>query len=262
MAPLFDMHLRALRRDRAARSGAELFLLERAFADCVERLALVERRFERGLLIGCPDSHWPARLRDLVEEVDVRDPGALFAEWAEGEVIVEDDWSAPADTYDFVLAVGTLDTVNDLPRALKSIARSMRPESLFLGALSGGDTLPQLRSAMRAADLATGIASPHIHPRIEASALAPLLAQAGLVMPVVDVDRAQVSYQSIDRLIADLRGMGATNMLRERLRRPLSRQGLEAARKCFAAAGDGGRTVETVEIIHFAAWTPQAFPVT
>jgi SAM-dependent methyltransferase len=256
---LFDMQLRALRRDRAARSGAELFLLERAFADCLERLALVERRFERALLISCPDAGWPARLRDFGMQVDVRDPGALFAKRADGEIIVEDDWTA-ADAYDFVLAVGTLDTVNDLSRALKSIARSMRPASLFLAALSGGDTLPQLRSAMRAADLATGIASPHIHPRIEASALAPLLAQAGFVMPVVDVDRAQVSYQSIDRLIADLRRMGATNTLGERSRRAVSRQAREAARRCFAAAGDGRRTVETFEILHFAAWTPTNIP--
>lgn len=261
VAPLFDMQLRALRRDRAARSGPELFLLERAFADCLERLALVDRRFERGLLIGCPDAGWLARLRDFGVQVDVRDPGALFAERAGGEVIVEDDWTPAPDAYDFVLAVGTLDTVNDLPRALKSIALSMRPASLFLAALSGGDTLPQLRSAMRAADLATGIASPHIHPRIEASALAPLLAQAGFVMPVVDVDRAQVSYQSIDRLIADLRGMGATNILGERSRRALSRQAREAAGRCFAAAGDGRRTVETFEILHFAAWTPTSIPL-
>ena len=35
---LFDMELRALRRDRAARMGPELFLLDRAFYDCVDRL--------------------------------------------------------------------------------------------------------------------------------------------------------------------------------------------------------------------------------
>jgi methyltransferase family protein len=256
VTPLFDMRLRALRRDRAARSGAELFLLERAFADCLERLELVGRRFEHGLLIGCPDAQWPSRLGDLVTKVEVRDPGPLFASRAGGEVIVEDDWTPSAGTYDFVLAIGTLDTVNDLPRALTSIARSMRPAALCLGALSGGDTLPQLRSAMRAADLVAGTASPHIHPRIEASALAPLLTQAGFVMPVVDIDRAQVSYQSFDRLILDLRKMGATNLLSQRSRDPLLKQALAAARRCFAAAGDRGRTIETFEILHFAAWTP------
>lgn len=256
---LFDMELRALRRDRAARIGPELFLFERAFADCLDRLALVQRRFERGLLIGCPDSDWPTRLREFVDDVDVGDPSRLFANAAGGEAIVEDGWTCSPGSYDLVLAIGTLDTVNDLPRALTSVCRSLHAESLFLGAVSGGDTLPQLRAAMRAADLVTGIASPHIHPRIEASALAPLLSHAGFVMPVVDVDRVQVSYSSLDRLIADLRRMGATNVLGARSRENLSKPGLTAAREHFAEAGDGSRTTETFEILHFAAWTPPAF---
>ena len=254
------MELRALRRDRAARIGPELFLFERAFADCLDRLALVQRRFERGLLIGCPDADWPTRLREFVDDVEVRDPGRLFADGAGGDAIVEDDWTCSPDSYDLVLAIGTLDTVNDLPRALTSVCRSLHAESLFLGAFSGGDTLPQLRTAMRAADLVTGIASPHVHPRIEASALAPLLSHAGFGMPVVDVDRVQVSYPSLDRLIADLRRMGATNVLSARSRENLSKPALAAARQCFAEAGDGNRTVETFEILHFAAWTPTALP--
>ena len=44
MAELFDMRMRAMRRDRAARIGPELFLYERAFADCLERIELMQRR--------------------------------------------------------------------------------------------------------------------------------------------------------------------------------------------------------------------------
>jgi hypothetical protein len=97
---------------------------------------------------------------------------------------------------------------------------------------------------------------PHVHPRIEASALAPLLAAAGFTSPVVDVDRAQVSYRSFGRLVADLRAMAATSILRARSRKPLSREALAAAAAAFSAAGDGERTTETFEILHFAAWTP------
>jgi hypothetical protein len=112
---------------------------------------------------------------------------------------------------------------------------------------------------MRAADAVAGIASPHVHPRIEAAALAPLLSHAGFVMPVVDVDRVQVSYSSLDRLITDLRRMGATNLLSARSRENLSKKALAAARQCFVETGDGNRTVETFEILHFAAWTPAVF---
>ena len=116
-----------MRRDRAARTGPELFLYERAFADCLERIELMQRRFARALLIGCPDPGWPERLRSVCEDVDVRDPGELFAQSARGSTLVEDAWLPPEQVYDLVLAVGTLDTVNDLPLALRLSAMSCSP---------------------------------------------------------------------------------------------------------------------------------------
>jgi hypothetical protein len=107
---------------------------------------------------------------------------------------------------------------------------------------------------MRAADAVEGIAAPHVHPRIEASALAPLLSSAGFANPVVDIDRAPVSYRSLDRLLADLRAMAATNILTARPRF-VGRNARAAAIQAFADAGDGERTIETFEILHFAAWT-------
>jgi hypothetical protein len=253
---LFDMQLRALRRDRTARIGPELFLYERAFDECLDRISLLHRRFERALLIGSPDWDWPSRLSEFASDVDVRDPGPLFARAASGETIVEDRWTPEADSYNLVLAIGTLDSVNELPRALIATRFAMRPEGLFIGALSGGDTLPQLRSAMRTADQVSGAASPHVHPRIEAAALAPLLSAAGFINAVVDVDRAQVSYPSLSRLVADLRRMAATNILTARARTPLSRAAAAAATKSFADSSENGRTTETFEILHFACWAP------
>lgn len=249
-----------MRRDRAARNGAELFLYERTFEDCLERIALVERRFEHAMLVGCPDPGWPGRMGAVAGSVDVRDPGRLFAEAAGGETIVEDAWTPAARARDLVLAIGTLDTVNDLPRALASIFAAMRPGALFIGAISGGDTLPRLRGAMRAADRTTGEASPHVHPRIEASAVAALLSAAGFARPVVDVDRVEVAYPSLGKLVVDLRAMGATNILTARSRRPLTRTAWSAASATFTTAGDGRRTLEIFEILHFAAWTPTGMP--
>jgi NADH dehydrogenase [ubiquinone] 1 alpha subcomplex assembly factor 5 len=216
----------------------------------------MQRPFERALLIGCPDVRWPDRVQPFARIVDVRDPGTLFAERADGEVLVEEAWLPSEATYDLVIAIGTLDTVNELPLALRLIGHAMRPGGLVIGALSGGDTVPQLRHAMRAADIVSGAAAPHVHPRIEPSALAPLLSDAGFVNPVVDVDRVPVSYRSFDRLIDDLRAMAATNVLAARPRF-MSRVARAAAADAFAAAGEEGRTVETFEILHFAAWTQQ-----
>jgi hypothetical protein len=255
VAELFDKDLRALRRDRAFREGVELFLYERAISDCLDRIGLIQRRFRSALLIGCPDPDWPKRLRDLVDRVDTLDPGAAFAAAAGGRQIVEDELVAEPGAHDLCIAIGTLDTVNDLLQALVRIRLLLGPSALFLGALAGGDTLPQLRAAMRAADQVGGSAVPHVHPRIEAAALAPLLSAAGFTMPVVDVDRVQVSYESLTRLVDDLRRMGATNILSARSRRSLVKAERIAAIEAFASAQQDGRTTETFEILHFAAWT-------
>jgi NADH dehydrogenase [ubiquinone] 1 alpha subcomplex assembly factor 5 len=256
MSRLFDPALRALRRDRAALTGPELFLLERAFADCLERLEIIAKPFGTALLLGCPDPRWKSRLRAFADEVEVVDPGALFAAAAGGSIIVEDAWAAADDKYGVVVAIGTLDSVDDLPGALRNLAGALEPGGMLIGAMSGGDTLPLLRSAMAAADRISGGAAPHVHPRIQASALAPLLEQAGLIRPVVDVDRVTVRYPSLLRLVADLRAMGATNVLQQRGSRFLGKGALAAAEADFQGSAEDGRSAETFEILHFAAWKP------
>lgn len=255
---LFDSSLRAIRRDRAFRQGPELFLYERAFSDCLERIGLVQRRFVSALLVGCPDPSWRDRLRRLADRVEVAEPGPRFARASAAECVVEDEWCPPPGQYDLCVGVGTLDTVNDLPGALRRLRSACRPDALLLGAMAGGHGLPRLRAAMHAADQLTNSASPHVHPRVEATALAGLLTATGFIMPVVDVDRVTVAYPSLMRLVRDLRRMGATNFLASRSRQPLTRAAYKAAADAFAAAGTDGRTIETFEILHFAGWTPPA----
>ena len=260
MPPLFDMRLRARRRDRAARGGSELFLHERAFADCLERLVMMQRRFADALLLGCPDPAWRGRLGDVADTVEVADSGPLFAAAAGGSPMIEDRIVPRADAFDLILAMGTLDTIDDLPAALGALAGSLRPGGLLIGAMSGGDTLPQLRAAMRVADQASGEAVAHVHPRIAPAALVSLLGNAGLERAVVDIDRVRATYSSLAKLVGDLRAMGATNILVERPRRSLSRAAYAAAAAAFEQEGENGKTVEIFEILHFAGWKGEPAP--
>jgi NADH dehydrogenase [ubiquinone] 1 alpha subcomplex assembly factor 5 len=257
MADLFDPHLLAQRRDRAARMGLEPFLFERVFEDCLERIGMAQQRFASAVLLGCPIPSWRDRLASAADKVSVADPGEIFAARAGGQQLIEDRWQPAPTAYDLILTIGTLDTVNELPHVLGSLRRAMLPGGLFIGAFAGADTLPQLRAAMLAADIADGGVRPHVHPRIEASAVAPLLEMAGFTNPVVDVERVPVAYPSLARLVDDLRRMGATNVLTSRSG-PLSRSAFKTASAAFAAAGDGSRTTEIIEIVHFAAWCPAA----
>nr|WP_294849872.1 SAM-dependent methyltransferase [uncultured Sphingomonas sp.] len=251
---LFDRNRRRLARNRAARIGPELFLLGRAFDDCLGRIAAIRRRFTRALLIGSPDPVWPQRLSDLVDAVDVVDPGTLFAEASGGRPGDEDRFDFGENQYDLVVAVGTLDTVNELPLALQLIRRAMVVDACLIGAIAGGDTLPALRAAMMEVDRAGGFAAARVHPRIDGPTLAGLLTAAGFVTPVIDVDRVTLRYPNLDRLVNDLRAMGANSLLTRRPP-PFGKSELAAARAAFVAMGDGEKTTENVEILHFLGWT-------
>jgi NADH dehydrogenase [ubiquinone] 1 alpha subcomplex assembly factor 5 len=240
--PLFDATLLPLRRARGATMGGDHFLYERAFVDCLDRLALVARTFSSGLIYGPVLPGWVEGLHAAgIGHVTAIEPG--------------DDTLPPAMP-DLCLSIGALDTAEDLPGLLTALRHILAPGALFLGAFAGGDSLPALRTAMIAADQAEGGASAHVHPRIDPPSFAALLANAGFVAPVVDVDRVSLRYSSLDALVRDLRGMAATNRLVARPRRPVLRRGVAAARAAFSAAAVDGRTTEIVEIIHFAAWTP------
>ena len=250
---LFDRRLRALRRDRAARSGPELFLYDRAFSDCLDRLGDIVRTFDRCLLIGCPSPRWPQLLGKFAREVDVMDPGPLFAAAAGGRQGEEDRFDFGEDRYDLAVAVGTLDSVNDLPLALQLIRRSLRPAGILIGAIAGGNSLPALRASLIEAGRSRGRVVARTHPRIEASALTGLLAAAGFSMPVVDVDRVTLRYSDLLSLVTDLRAMGVSSMLSGRLP-PLARAELRIAGEAFEQLGTDGRTEELVEILHFIGW--------
>ena len=254
---LFERRRRALGRDRAARTGRDLFLHERAFADCLDRLADVKRRFGRALLIGVPDPKWIGRLEALADTVESLDPGRLFAGAAGGLWAEEDRHDYGAARFDLIVAVGTLDTVNQLGPALAAIRRALRPDSVFIGALAGGDSLVALRRAMLAADQLTGPAAARTHPRIAPATLAGLLGAAGFVMTVVDVDRVTLRYASLADLVRDLRDMGASNMLAERAA-PRGRHWAMLASAAFAAGAVGDRTEERIDLLHFLGWSAPA----
>lgn len=254
----FDRQLRGLRRDRAALSGGEAdYLHERVADELIERLDLVTRPFARALDLG---GRLAGRLRARGIAVVAADAGALFAAIHGGVQCDEDRLPFADASFDLVVSIGLLDSVNDLPGALALARRVLRPDGLLLAAFAGAGSLPALRRAMAAADEAEGGGlSAHIHPQIDVRAAGDLLMRAGFALPVVDCERIEVRFSSFARLVGDLRGMGATNMLASRARRPIGRFGLAAAMAAFAAEADAdGRTTERFEIVHLSGWAPAA----
>lgn len=251
---IFDRHRRSLYRDRmVARFADHDFLYHAMLDELVDRLADVHRDLPEALVIGCPDGSARAALEAMGKRVACVDPGFLAARAAVGVQGDEDALPFADDSFDLVLACGTLDSVNDLPGALILMRRVLRPDGLMLAAFTGAGTLPRLRSALMAGE--GDRLRQHIHPQVDVRSAGDLLSRAGFAMPVADGETLSVRYGDMLRLMRDLRGMGAGNALAAAA--PLGRDALIGAAAHFAQAADpDGRTAEQMAILYLSGWKP------
>jgi len=257
---IFDNAVGHLRRERARAlnvEGAD-FLLAAAVDDLMDRLATIKRGFGVAIDIGTPTSLLAESLRASAQVGRVvrldrhHDAGADAV--ADPEAIPLRDQSA-----DLIVSALALQTVNDLPGIFAQARRALRPDGLFLATLLGGETLFELRQSLAAAEAEiTGGASPRVAPFAEIRAAGALLQRAGLALPVTDVDRKIVRYDSALHLMRDLRAMGATNTLTERSRKPLPRAVLFRAIEIYAErfSDPDGRVRATFDLVFLSGWAP------
>ena len=248
---IFSPVARRRARDRAAGDfAAHDFLRAQMLDGIADRLSAVTREFADVLDLGCFDAAFVAPPGARVARVD---PGFSFARIAGGVQADEDHLPFADASFDLVVAAGTLDTVDDLPGALALIRRVLRPDGLFLGAFAGANSLATLRAVLRAVEHDRPVA--RLHPQIDVRSAGDLLVRAGFALPVADVETLTVRYAGVGRLLGDLRGMGASNMLAER--HPLRRDTLARIAAEFAARGDAdGRTSERFDLIFLTGWSP------
>ncbi|GAA0727538.1 class I SAM-dependent methyltransferase [Sphingomonas japonica] len=252
---LFDRARRRLARDRAAPGFARADFLRQAMLDGVlDRLAMVTRTFGAVLDLGCTDASLPAPTDTLAGARIVRaDPGFAFARAAGGIQCDEDHLPFADASFDLVLAVGTLDTVSDLPGALTLIRRALRPDGLFLGAFAGAGSLATLRSVLRDAEADRPAA--RLHPQVDVRSAGDLLMRAGFTLPVADLEPLRVRYANLFGLLDDLRAMAGTNLLAAPA--PLSRATLARAATAFADRADpDGKTAEQFDLLFLTGWAP------
>ena len=246
---LFDRTLLWARQNRARRLGPASFLLERVAEDMADRLAAVLRVFSDAADLWTPGEVVSNLLCDRCRSVTRIGPQDSQTETL----------PFPAESLDLVVSALAFQFVNDLPGVLAQIRRALRPDGLLLAAMIGGDTLIELRQAFAAAEteLESGV-SPRVAPFADLRDLGALLQRSGLALPVTDVDRIVARYDSAFALMADLRRMGATNVLIERRRTPTRRSTMLRMAQIYAErfADADGRIRATFDVVWMSAWAP------
>ncbi len=142
---------------------------------------------------------------------------------------------------------------------LVQIRRALKPDGLLLAALLGGETLTELRQAFAEAESEIeGGASPRVAPFADLRQLGALLQRAGFALPVTDVERVMVRYNTAFDLMHELRRMGAANALAARRRVPLRRRTLMQMAEIYARrfADADGRIRATFDIVWLSGWAP------
>ena len=136
-------------------------------------------------------------------------------------------------------------------RVFDEARRVLRHPGLFLFTTLGPDTFKQLLRAWSLVDTA-----PHVHAFADMHNVGDALVQAGFREPVMDVEHLTITYGETNKLVADLRAIGATNILLER------RRGLTTPRlwqrmtaKLDESRNSDGRLPISIELVTGQAWT-------
>jgi SAM-dependent methyltransferase len=241
---LFDTDLLARRRLRAARLGGADFLQAAVAGEIAERLTEINRTFHAPAIVGPRTALW----------AEVLGISGTAKQVADRELLALDEAA-----HDLLLHGLALHWANDPVGQLVQARRALRPDGLLIAALFGGETLRELRTALGEAEVeALGGLSPRVAPMGEIRDLGALLQRAGFALPVADSRRFDVSYATPLALMRDLRAMGETNVMRDRLRRPLRREMLARACAIYTerfGTGDG-RVPASFDVIFLTGWAP------
>ena len=237
---LFDPGAVSAHRKRARKDPVD-FLRQEAINDIQERLIEVNKKFISPAIVTPRPDLWA----NIIEN-------ATF-------IADTDTLEISVDAHDLVIHDLCLHWANDPVGQMIQARRALRPDGLFIATLFGGQTLHELRTAMAEAEAKlTGGLSPRVAPMGDVRDLGGLLQRAGFALPVADALPFNTNYSSMLQLLRELRQMGETNALSERVTSFTSETFFKLAQdiysKNFATAD--GRISATFEIITLTGWAP------
>ena len=248
ISQIFDSHLRELRVRRAEKrmeQNGVSFIIKRCLDDAVDRILDVNRRFETVYLVADFD----LRAEFFSKLPQNKHPQNLY---------FADQINQLSEPADLILCLLTLHNQDNPPDDIAHMSSCLKEDGLFIAALFGGDTLTELRQSLyKTDDEVLGGTTPRVFPMITHSQAAPLLTRAGLNLPVVDMDRFMVKYSQLEKLISDLRNIGATNILLNRSSKNLTRKYYRRLNSHYQDMfSDNDKLNASFEILWLTGWAP------
>lgn len=154
---------------------------------------------------------------------------------------------------DLVFSNLMLQWCHPLENYFAEIRRVLKPGGLLLFSTFGPDTVKELREAWRAVD-----ANPHVHQFVDMHDVGDMLVGSGFSEPVVNMEMFTLTYPDVNKLLRDLKMVGATNAASHRERGLSGRQRY----RDLKAAYDKFRNAENLlplsyEVVYGTAWATE-----
>jgi len=108
------------------------------------------------------------------------------------------------NSFDLIFSSLTLQWCNDLPATMRGLLRVLKPGGLLMFTTFGPDTLKELRACWHKIDDAV-----HVNQFTDMHDVGDGLIQTGFANPVMEAETITVNYKNVDKLMADLRAIGA-----------------------------------------------------
>ena len=254
---IFDTQLLRQKRKRCETHFSAFDFLSNNVADrLADRLLDIQKKFSKILILGFNTNYITHLVKSNYKGLN-EDCEVVFCDYAvAGD---EELLSFNTEDFDCVISHLNLHHINDVPGVLAQVKRILKPDGVFLAAFFGGKTLIELREVLMEAEIAImGGASPRVAPFIDVRDAGALLQRAGFAIPVADCDEITVTYEHIFKLMHDLRGMGETNILHDRLRH-------FTCKTVFLKAGEiyhekfstnDGRIPARFDVVYMTGWVP------
>ena len=260
---IFDREILKLKKQRFDDAFGEYDFLHRHALQLIsERLEDITLTFENNLFIGrnLPDESFDSlKASGNLDSLLYQDTFHSKSYQRQNVIADEEFFPFGQGKLDLIISNLSLHQTNDLPGALIQIRKALKPDGLFIGAMLGGETLWQLRQSLSQAEqeLMSG-QSPRIHPFADKQQMGGLMQRAGYALPVIDSEFVTVTYPNIFKLMVDLRGMGETNIIRNRQKTCSAPNLFHKAGKYYADhfSDEDGQLEATFEIIFLIGWAP------
>ncbi len=157
-------------------------------------------------------------------------------------------------SFDLVVANQLLPWAPQPQAVFEQVARVLRKGGVFAFAALGPDSLAEIRSAWAAAGGAAVADDTHVNTFPDMHDVGDGLVRAGLRDPVLDVDRLEVRYEHVGKLLDDLTRVGARNTIAARSPGLTGKQRFRRMARALEGATAGAGLSLELELVYGHCW--------